>query len=398
MKIRFTLNGQKVEAEIESNEKLMAALRRMQVWSVKHGCETGECGACSVLIDGRLMPTCVMYAAQADGHVIETAEGMAESHELHPIQRAFVETGAIQCGYCTPAMVLATQDLLRRVPALTETECREALSGVLCRCTGYVKPVQAMLRAAAVLRGEAVAPFESQGIPLLFEPIDGGTASEEQPQVGSSGTRVAVKPKVDLQAPSTGASTAQVVAHPEPKVDAVKLVKGRPVFTDDKDLPGMLHAAMLTSPHAHARIRSIDTSEAKALPGVEAVLTYKDVARVLYASGGQSYPNPLPWDQVSLDSKVRYVGDRVAIVAAESPEIARQALDLIEVDYEVLPAVFDPEVAMKDGAPMIHDEADGIEIEDVEHNIAVRLHSEVGNVEGALKKADRVFQRTYRVH
>jgi putative selenate reductase molybdopterin-binding subunit len=398
MKIQFTLNGEKVEAEVAPDEKLMDALRRMQLWSVKHGCETGDCGACSVLINGRLMPTCVMYAAQADGHELETVEGMAPRHELHPIQQAFVETGAIQCGYCTPAMVLATQDLLRRVPDPTEAECREALSGVLCRCTGYVKPVQAMLRAAAMLRGDPVPPIESEGIPVSLEPVGESGPEESEAQTGGSGTAVTTKPQVDVRAPATQQAITQVVAHPEPKVDAVKLVKGRPVFTDDIDLPGMLYAAMLTSPHAHARIKSIDTSRAKALPGVESVLCYKDVPRVPYASGGQSYPNPHPWDQVSLDSKVRYVGDRVAVVAAETPELARQALELIDVDYEVLPAVFDAEKAMEDGAPRIHDETDVVGIEDAEHNIAVKLHTEVGDVEKALAQADHVYERTYRVH
>jgi putative selenate reductase molybdopterin-binding subunit len=397
MKIRFTLNGQPVEAEVQTDEKLMEALRRLQVWSVKHGCETGDCGACSILLDGRLTPTCVMFAAQADGHEIETVEGLAVRHELHPIQQAFVETGAIQCGYCTPAMVLAAQDLLRRVPDPTEAECREALSGVLCRCTGYVKPVQAMLRAAAVLRGERVAPIEGEGIPLIFDPGPGTSLPEEPGHVGSGGAQVAVKPQVDVRPPAMQAHT-QIVAHPEPKVDAVKLVKGRPVFTDDMDLPGLLHGALLTSPHAHARIRSINVAKAKALAGVHAVLTYKDVPRVPYASGGQSYPNPYPWDQVSLDSKVRYVGDRVAVVAAETPDIARQALGLIEVDYEVLPAVFDPLAAVQDGAPVIHDETDSPGIADAQHNLAVKLNTAVGDVEQALAEADVVMERTYRVH
>lgn len=397
MKIRFSLNGQPVEAEVYPDEKLMDALRRLQVWSVKHGCETGDCGACSVLLDGRLTPTCIMFAAQADGREIQTVEGLAERHELHPIQQAFVDTGAIQCGYCTPAMVLATQDLLTRVPDPSEDECREALSGVLCRCTGYVKPVEAMLRAAAVLRGESVAPIESEGIPLIFDPGPGMSAGDDRAQVGTGGTQVAVKPQIDLRAVSTRQNT-QVVAHPEPKVDAVKLVKGRPVFTDDMDVPGLLHGALLTSPHAHARIRSIDVSKAKALSGVEAVLTYKDVPRVPYASGGQSYPNPHPWDQVSLDSKVRHVGDRVALVAAETPDIARQALSLIEVDYEVLPAVFDPITAMQDGAPVIHDETDSPGIEDAAHNLAVKLYTAVGDVEKALSESDVVMERTYRVH
>ena len=398
MKIQFTLNGELVEAEIASDEKLMDMLRRRQLWSVKHGCETGDCGSCSVLFDGRLTPTCVMFAAQADGHVIETVEGMSPRQELHPIQQAFVDTGAIQCGYCTPAMVLATKDLLQRDPSPTEEACREALSGVLCRCTGYLKPVQAMLRAAAMLRGDPVPPIESEGIPVSFEPLEGLGPHEGATRVGSLDTAVATKPQVDVRAPSTQESITQVVAHPEPKVDAVKLVKGRPVFTDDIDLPGLLHAAMLTSPHAHARIRSIDTSRALALPGVEAVLTYKDVPRVIYASGGQTYPNPHPWDQVSLDSVVRHVGDRVAVVAAETPALARQALDLIDVDYEILDAVLDAEQAMKDGAPVIHGESDAVGIEDAAHNIAVKLRTEIGNVEKALEEADHVFERTYRVH
>ena len=122
----------------------------------------------------------------------------------------------------------------------------------------------------------------------------------------------------------------------------IKLVKGRAVFADDMELPGMLYGGLLTSPHAHARIKHIDASKARALPGVHAVLTHKDVPRVVYASGGQSYPNPPPYDQVSLDNKVRHVGDRVAVVAAETREILQQALELIEVEYEVLPAVLRP--------------------------------------------------------
>jgi putative selenate reductase molybdopterin-binding subunit len=199
-------------------------------------------------------------------------------------------------------------------------------------------------------------------------------------------------PTVDLQ------GATDVVGKPEVKVDAVKLVKGKPVFADDFDLPGMLHAAMLTSPYAHARIKRIDASKARALPGVHAVLTYQDIPRVIYASGGQTWPNPHPWDQVSLDSKVRHVGDRVAVVAAESPEIAREALKLIEVEYEVLPAVFDPLETMKPGAPIIHDEPDAVGIADAEHNIAVKIHAAVGDVEKALAESDYVFERTYRVH
>ena len=154
---------------------------------------------------------------------------------------------------------------------------------------------------------------------------------------------------------NTGPET-KVVGKSETKVDAVKLAKGNPAFVDDIELRGMLYARLLTSPHAHARIRDVDDSAALALPGVRAVIHYKNVARVKYASGGQSYPNPPPHDQVSFDHKVRYVGDRVAAVAADTLEIAEAALKLIAVDYEILPAVFDEREAIRPGAPVIHDE------------------------------------------
>uniref|UniRef100_A0A7C1FW45 2Fe-2S iron-sulfur cluster binding domain-containing protein n=1 Tax=Caldilinea aerophila TaxID=133453 RepID=A0A7C1FW45_9CHLR len=397
----MTLNGIPRTLTCEPGETLFSVLRRNGIWSVKHGCETGECGACSVLLDGKLTPTCVMLAAQADGHAIETVEALdrGPGAPLHPIQQAFAETGAIQCGYCTPAMVLAAKELLSRTLTPSEAEIRDALGGVLCRCTGYVKPVEAVQRAAAVMRGEAVPPIDAVGgVPLagFFDAVRPST----EPDLPGPGSNVLTQPKIALFTfPTVDLQGAtDVVGKPEVKVDAVKLVKGKPVFADDFDLPGMLHAAMLTSPHAHARIKRIDASKARALPGVHAVLTYQDIPRVIYASGGQTWPNPHPWDQVSLDSKVRHVGDRVAVVAAESPEIAREALKLIEVEYEVLPAVFDPLETMKPGAPIIHDEPDAVGIADAEHNIAVKIHAAVGDVEKALAESDYVFERTYRVH
>jgi putative selenate reductase molybdopterin-binding subunit len=340
-----------------------------------------------------------MLAAQADGHAITTVEAFGSGPSLHPIQQSFAETGAIQCGYCTPAMILAAKQLLDAEPSPTEAQVRDALSGVLCRCTGYVKPVEAVLRAAVVLRGEPVPPIHGgQAIPIesLFGAAMRPFEAPPSPEPGGGGVqtlpRLVTFPTVDTK------PTTEVVGRPETKVDAVKLAKGKPVFTDDQDMPGLLHAALLTSPHAHARLKAIDTSRAKALPGVHAVLTYQDVPRVIYASGGQTWPNPKPWDQVSLDSKVRHVGDRVAVVAAETPEIAQDALELIEVEYEVLPPVFTPEEAMKPGAPVIHDEPDAVGIQDAGRNLAATLHAAIGDIEQGLTEADHVFERTYHVH
>src|SRR3990172_4956069 len=378
MNIHLTLNGQPKTLTCAPDESLMTALRRAGVWSVKHGCETGECGACSVLLDGKLVPTCILLAAQAQGRSVVTVESLSTGSEMHPIQQAFAEMGAIQCGYCTPAMILATKALLDEEKHPTEAQAREALSAALCRCTGYVKPVEAVLRAAAMLRGEAVPPIDGEGgIPMesVFGP-QGGAAPETPETTGGHGG-VLTQPRVATRPTVQAGQKTEVVGHSETKVDAVKLAKGRPVFADDVDLPGMLHAAMLTSPHAHARIKRIDASRARALPGVHAVLTYQDVPRVIYASGGQSHPNPKPWDQVSLDSKVRHVGDRVAVVAAETPAIAREALKLIEVEYVVLPAVLHPQKAIKSGAPVIHDEPDAVGILDAQRNLAAENHAVV---------------------
>ena len=180
------------------------------------------------------------------------------------------------------------------------------------------------------------------------------------------------------------------------KVDGVKLVTGGAAFTDDVNIPGLLHGKILPSPHAHARIRRIDTSKAKALPGVHAVLTYKDVPRVPHTTAGQAWPEPSPYDTYLLDSKVRFVGDRVAAVAAESRAIAEQALRLIEVDYEILPAVLDMEQAMAPGAPVIHDEPDSTKIYDRERNIAGYILREIGNVEEGFREADYVIEREFR--
>lgn len=420
MQIHLNINGDVKELTIKPDELLLTALRWSGLYSIKHGCETGECGACAVLLDGELVNTCTLLAAQAAGRRVDTLEGLApelpgQRGLLHPLQQAFVETGAIQCGYCAPAQILAAKALLDHQPSPSEQEVREAIGGVLCRCTGYVKPVEAVLRAAAVLRGETVPPVEGppmvQAGDRLFVPPDqdleppetggaealryGGPLPTDRPGEGTGEiTRMQTLTPVMVVAPQK----TQVVNKPETKVDAVKLAKGRPVFTDDMELPGMLYGALLTSPHAHARIRDIDTSEAERLPGVHAVLTFKNVPRVPYASGGQSYPQPPPFDQFSLDSKVRHVGDRVAVVAAETPEIAHEALRLIRVDYQVLPAVLYPEQAMQPGAPVIHDEADAVGIHDASRNVVHHLHATYGDVEAAFAAADRIFEGEYRTH
>ena len=161
MELELRINGMIKSLDVAQNELLMDVLRHEGYYSVKHGCETGECGACTVLVDGMPRPSCVTLAAQVGGSTLTTVESLGSARKLHPIQEAFIDTGAIQCGFCTPGMVLSAHALLKRNSNPTEEEIRDALSGNLCRCTGYVKPVQAVQRAAAIMRGEKMASISS---------------------------------------------------------------------------------------------------------------------------------------------------------------------------------------------------------------------------------------------
>jgi putative selenate reductase molybdopterin-binding subunit len=416
MKLQLLINNVLQDVEALPGESLLKVLRRSGYFGVKHGCETGECGACAVLLDGKPVNTCVYLAAQAEGHDIQTIESVGQHPELgwkasrglHPLQQAFVETGAIQCGYCTPAMILAAQELLGRVTNPSEDQVREALSGVLCRCTGYLKPVQAVLRAAAVLRGEAVDPVGGSGSPLPEwlpgDPIsseqEGGPAIYEGPETlppaGDVLARTQVMPQIRVV---PEARTWERVGKPEPKVDAIKLVQGKPAFAADIEKRGMLVAKVLHSPHAHARIQRIDASRARELDGVAAVLTHHDIPRVVFSTAGQSDPIPGPLDSFSLDNKVRFVGDRVAFVAAETEEIAEKALELIEVDYELLPVLLDPTQAMQPDAPRLHDQPEYVNFgeSDPSKNLAAQIHIDIGDVERGFAEADHIFEAEYAV-
>jgi putative selenate reductase molybdopterin-binding subunit len=410
MYVKLQINQEWHEFEVAPGDSLLKTLRSAGWFGAKHGCDNGECGACTVLLDGRPVNSCMVFTAQAEGHAIETIEALGEFPEqgwkttggLHPLQQAFVENGAIQCGFCTPAQLLAASELLQRNPDPSEAEVRQALSGVLCRCTGYLKPVQAVLQAAAVLRGATPVgeTFSKDPTPVSPDVMsDTGYPAEpdlaQDPKV-STDLRIGVLPKV-VVAPET--NSWQVVGKPEIKVDAVKLVQGKPAFAADFEKRGMLVAKVLHSPHAHARITRIDASRARQLPGVAAVLTWQDIPRVVYSTAGQSDPIPGPLDTFSLDNKVRFVGDRVAIVAAETEEIASQALEFIDVEYELLPAILDPAQAMQPGAVRLHDEPEYVNFADSDptRNLAAEIRIDIGDVEKGFSEADYIFEADYEV-
>lgn len=401
MNLSLTINGILHTLECPPHTNLLTALRGLGFHSVKFGDEQGLSGADTVLLDGKPVNATLMLAAQAEGHKIATLEALGEHPEqgwrktdgLHPLQQAFIESGAIQCGYCTPAQILAAKALLDKNPNPNEAEVREALAGVLCRCTGYAKPVQAVMRVVNENLGLVNGEWKAES--GNTKPENWNTGQPNEPSTNPQ-VQVSTLPKM-VVAPETG--KWQTVGKPEKKLDAVKLAQGKPAFAADIEPRALLHAKVLRSPHAHARIKSIDAAKARALPGVAAVLTWQDIPRVVYSTAGQSDPIPGPLDCFSLDNKVRFVGDRVAFVAAETPEIAEKALGLIEVEYEILPAILDMRESMKEGAIQIHDEPEYVNFADSnpKKNLAAHIRIDIGDVEKGFAEADEIFEAEYEV-
>ncbi len=338
------VNGRDHPVAVRDGETLLDVLReRLRLTGVKKGCGVGDCGACTVLADGEPIPSCLSLAAGLEGREITTIEGLACGGELHPIQRAFIGEGAVQCGYCAPGMILSAKALLDRDPSPSPAEVREALGGNLCRCTGY----HAILRAVGNWRRYA----------------DGGAGGGPRPG--------------DLDRHET-------VGRSLPRVDAADKVTGRALYTADLSFPGMLHGRLLGSPVAHGRLRRLDASRAAALPGVAAVITGKDVPDVTFGVSPARYDEP-----ILARDKVRYVGDEVAAVAAEDEGTAERALGLIEAEYEELPAVLTPEEAMREGAPQVHEDPR------FRGNVNTVVDWHFGDVERGFAEADYVREETF---
>ncbi len=387
MELELRVNGTVESLDAAPNESLLTLLRRNGYTEVKQGCETGACGTCTVLVDGVPKTSCVLLAAQAGGCTLTTVKGLGTANTPTPVQQAFATLGATGCGFCIPGMILSASALLKRNGQPTEDEIRDALSGNLCRCIGYEKPIEAVLNAASILRGEVPAEYANA--------LNGARTTSKQRAVVLDGSNTVTSKRRALQitTPFTGVGSTpySIIGKSVLPVDAVKKVMGRATFTDDDVPAGVLYAKILTSPRAHAVIRSIDASAARSMPGVHAVLTYEDVPRVPFASGSQTGPQ----DRYSLDYIVRYSGDRVAAVAAETPELAEQALERISVEYDVLPPLLHPRQALDSGNIRIHAESESRNIHDAERNVAARTRFETGDVERGFADADIVIENEY---
>ena len=341
--LTITVNQHDYQVDVPESRTLAHLLRYdLGLTGTKIGCEEAECGICTVLVDGVPVDSCIYPAFKAQGRQITTIEGLADGETLHPLQENFVNHGAVQCGFCTPGLIMNATALIDSNPDPSDDAIKSALKDSLCRCTGYSSVMQAIKSAARVKRGLPPLPVND---PVVDEPMD-------------------------------------VISRSVPPQEVVEKVTGRAKFTDDYTFPGMLIGRTLRSPYPHAKVIGINTDAAKALPGVHAVLTAADVP-------GENKHGLVhrDWDVLCGDV-VRYVGDAVAIVAADSEEIAEAALRLIEVEYEPLPVVADPVYAHTPEAPVLHpNHPTG--------NLLKHIKVRHGDVEQGFADADVIVEREY---
>jgi putative selenate reductase molybdopterin-binding subunit len=330
----YTVNGELFSAEPSPGQCLRTFLRDRGVFGVKKGCDAGDCGACTVWLDGAPVHSCLMPAFRAAGRAVTTIEGLGKDGALHPMQQAFLDAQAFQCGFCAAGMIMTSAAL----DDAQKADLPHALKGNLCRCTGY--------RA-------------------IDDALHGKTEVER-----------------DVAGHACGASV------PNPFAEGI--VTGRARYTMDVAIEGLLHLKVLRSPHAHARILSIGRDKAVAVPGVVAVFTWEDVPRRLYSTATHEDHLVDPDDTYVLDNVARFVGQRIAAVVAETEAAAEEACRLLDVAYEILPAVFDPITAMEPNAPILHNKGG-----EERGNLFADIQGEVGSVADGFEAADAVHERTY---
>ncbi|MEU1625440.1 molybdopterin cofactor-binding domain-containing protein [Streptomyces sp. NPDC020096] len=341
MSFGMRVNGKPFDAEPRPGQCLRTYLRERGWFGVKKGCDAGDCGACTVHVDGAPVHSCLYPAVRAEGRSVTTVEGLAGvDGELHPVQRRFLDAQGFQCGFCTAG-------LLMTAAALNEDQLDDlprAFKGNLCRCSGY-RAIEDAVR----------------GIRHAEEPCPG-----------------------------------QAVGRNLPAPAGPLVVTGTARYTFDIEVEGLLHMKLLRSTHPHARIVSIDTSAALRVPGVHAVFTHHDAPDRLFSSARHEHPTEDPDDTRVLDDVVRFIGQRVAAVVADSEGAAEEGCRRIAVEYQELPYVIDPEAAMEPGAPVIHPKGPESRIARAENNVVGEVHGEIGSVEQGFAEADLVHQETFR--
>ncbi len=352
--MNLTINGNVIEIEPLPGEMLSDLLRdRLRLTGTKISCNEAECGTCTVLVDDEPVLACTYPAAKAAEKEIVTIEGIAsikgaydphkiEGPRLHPLQEAFILHGAVQCGFCIPGQIMTAYALLERSPDPSEAEISKALKDTLCRCAGYPSIIRAIKAAAEAMRtGKPVLPAET---------------------------------------PSS-ATPMQIIGTSHIRPDSVDKVSGFAQFTDDLYFDGMLHGRVKRSGVPHGIVKRLDVSKARSLPGVVAVLTAEDIPGE-HNHGLVIYDWPI---LVAVGERVRYVGDALAIVAAESREIATRALDLIELDFEPQPVITSAVQARQSNVPLLHPKG----------NLLKHIKVRKGDLERGFDAADLILEDTF---
>jgi aldehyde oxidoreductase len=336
--INFILNGAPRRVIVDPQKSLLKVIREdLKLTGTKDGCSAGHCGTCAVLMDGEVVLSCRVPVVKTQGKVITTIEGIGTLKNPHPLQLAFAKTGAIQCGFCTPGMIIRAKSILDKNLDPPRDEIKKALQPHICRCTGYQKIFEAIELAASYMRGK------TKSIELKL----------------------------------TGKET---IGQPVTRPDALEKATGTTLYAADLVVEGCAQIKVLRSPHHHAKIVHIDKAEAGAIPGVLAVLTAEDVKGTnILKMAGDDQP-------ILCGNKVRFIGDPVAAVVATSEEIASYAIEKIEVTYEPMEPVLTPEEALKEGAIKVHDDRSNLFFEQP------IIH---GDVKKGFSESEVVLEKTY---
>jgi putative selenate reductase molybdopterin-binding subunit len=336
----FEINGKIFSETPRTGQCLRTFLRDLGHFGVKKGCDAGDCGACTVLIDGEPVHSCLIPAFRADGHTVTTIEGLAGDSGTHPMQQAFLDAQGFQCGFCTAGMILTCASLNQA----QRQDLGAALKGNICRCTGYRS---------------------------IEDALDG---------------------KTNIEDAAAGAAFGRSLPAPAGPL----VVRGAARYTFDTAVEGLLHVKLLRSPHPHAKIISIDTSAALGVPGVHTVLTSEDAPHLLFSTARHEKAWMDPDDTLVLDKVVRFIGQKIAAVVAETEAAAEEGCRRLKVEYEILPAVFDPAQAIAPGAPVLHgDKTPEQRVTNGPRNIVAETHGEYGDVATALANSAVTYQGTF---
>ncbi len=338
MKIGLTVNGENYSFDFrDEGLTLLSYLRDiLHLTATKNGCNEGHCGACTVILDGKAVLACRKFLKDLDGTRVYTLESLSDEESVHPLIYSFAKEGAVQCGFCTPGFIMSAKALLDRIPDPDEREIRKALTRNICRCTGYVKIIDAVKTAGELIRGNT--------------------------------DRVERKTILPDRSVSVGESVI--------RIDSIQKASGETIFADDMQLEGMLYTRVLRSPHPHAEILNIDIEKAAECSGVERIILAGDIP-------GENLFGPIKKDQPVLnDRRVLYIGDAVAAVFAGSEAEAEAALDEIIVDYKVLTTLTDPDEALSGSSVVLHGE----------DNIIARMESGRGDTDAGFKQAEVIIE------